>query len=62
VPRHRRRAAQRLGYRFRLDDSSAQVAGKELQVPVTVRNEGFANLYNPRPVILTWRAPTGCRD
>ena len=46
---------RRLGYRFRLVDSSAQVAGKELRVSVTVRNDGFANLYNPRPVILVLR-------
>jgi hypothetical protein len=46
---------RRLGYRFRLVDSSAQVVGRELRVSVTVRNDGFANLYNPRPVILVLR-------
>ncbi|MGO9258036.1 MAG: DUF4832 domain-containing protein [Bryobacteraceae bacterium] len=46
---------RRLGYRFRLVDSSAQVEGKNLRVSVTVRNDGFANLYNPRPVVLVLR-------
>ena len=46
---------RRLGYRFRLVDSAAQVEGRELRVSVTVRNDGFANLYNPRPVILVLR-------
>jgi hypothetical protein len=46
---------RRLGYRFRLVDSSAQVAGRELRVTVTVRNEGFGSLYNPRPVVLVLR-------
>jgi hypothetical protein len=46
VPRHRRLAAQRLGYRFRLDDSAAQVAGKELRVSVTVQGK----VVRPRPL------------
>jgi hypothetical protein len=46
---------RRLGYRFRLVDSSAHVEGKNLRVSVTVRNDGFANLYNPRLVILVLR-------
>jgi hypothetical protein len=46
---------RRLGYRFRLVDSSAEVAGRDLRVSVTVHNDGFANLYNPRPVVLVLR-------
>jgi len=46
---------RRLGYRFRLVDSSTQVAGRELRITLTVRNEGFGNLYNPRPVVLVLR-------
>ena len=46
---------RRLGYRFRLIESSARVAGKEARVSVTLRNEGFGNLYNPRPVVLVLR-------
>jgi hypothetical protein len=46
---------RRLGYRFRLVDSSVHVDGRELQVSVTVRNEGFGDLYNPRPVVLDLR-------
>jgi hypothetical protein len=46
---------RRLGYRFRLIDASAQVKGRELRVSVTIRNDGFANLYNPRPVDLILR-------
>lgn len=46
---------RRLGYRFRLVESSAQVEGSQLRVSVTVRNDGFANLYNPRPVLLVLR-------
>jgi hypothetical protein len=46
---------RRLGYRFRLLDSSATVEGNSVRVVVRIRNEGFANLYNPRPVILALR-------
>jgi hypothetical protein len=46
---------RRLGYRFRLVESVAQVKGSELQVSVTVQNDGFGNLYNPRPIFLVLR-------
>jgi Domain of unknown function (DUF4832)/Domain of unknown function (DUF4874) len=46
---------RRLGYRFRLIDSSIEVAGTAVTVTATVRNDGFGNLYNPRPVILVLR-------
>jgi hypothetical protein len=46
---------RRLGYRFSLVDSSVVVDGKNVRVSVTVRNEGFGNLYNPRPVNLVFR-------
>jgi hypothetical protein len=45
----------RLGYRFQLVESSATVKGREARVSVTVRNDGFGNLYNPRPVVLVLR-------
>ncbi len=47
--------SRRLGYRFRLVESSAQVEGKQLRVSVTVHNDGFASPYNPRPVFLVLR-------
>jgi Domain of unknown function (DUF4832) len=47
--------SRRLGYRFRLIDSSAQVEGTQLWVSVTVHNDGFASPYNPRPVFLILR-------
>jgi hypothetical protein len=46
---------RRLGYRFRLIDSWAQVEGTQLRVSVTVHNDGFATPYNPRPVFLILR-------
>jgi hypothetical protein len=46
---------RRLGYRFRLIDSSAQAEGSQLRVSVTVQNDGFADLYNPRAVFLILR-------
>ena len=46
---------RRLGYRFRLLNYSAQVEGRDVRVSVTIRNDGFANLYNPRPVLLVLR-------
>ena len=46
---------RRLGYRFGLVQSSARVQGTQVQVEITVRNDGFGNLYNPRPVFLVCR-------
>jgi hypothetical protein len=46
---------RRLGYRFRLVDSSVQVEGGEVRVSVTVHNDGFGDLYNPRPIFLVLR-------
>jgi hypothetical protein len=46
---------RRLGYRFRLVESSARVNGQILLVSITVVNDGFSNLYNPRPVNLILR-------
>jgi len=46
---------RRLGYRFRLVRSSAQVQGGQLHVEVAVHNDGFANLFNPRPLYLVCR-------
>jgi hypothetical protein len=53
--------SRRLGYRFRLVDSSAQVKGKRLSVSVTVHNDGFASPYNPRPLFLILRRSCICR-
>jgi hypothetical protein len=53
---------RRLGYRFRLVDSEAPVAaaaGGELRVNFTVANDGFANMYNQRPVEIVLRPKTG---
>jgi hypothetical protein len=52
---------RRLGYRYRLVDSRAPEtvhAGGALTVTISVVNNGFANLYNPRPleVVLRHRA------
>lgn len=52
---------RRLGYRHRLVDSRAPArvgAGGALALAFTVVNDGFANLYNPRPleVVLRHRA------
>jgi len=46
---------RRLGYRFRLVHSSARVQGTQLHLEITVHNDGFANLYNPRPLFLVCR-------
>ena len=46
---------RRLGYRFRLVQSSAHTQGTQLHVEVSVHNDGFANLYNPRPLFLVCR-------
>ena len=46
---------RRMGYRFRLVDASLPTTVKrhfsaELRMSFTVANDGWANLYNPRPV------------
>lgn len=46
---------RRLGYRFTLLESSVEVAGPDVRVTVTIRNDGFSNLFNPRPVYLVLR-------
>src|SRR5262249_38988621 len=46
---------RRLGYRFRLIDSSAQAECSQLRVSVAVQNDGFADLYNSRSVFLILR-------
>ena len=46
---------RRLGYRFRILDTSDQIEGQELHMEIGLRNEGFGNLYNPRPVFLVAR-------
>lgn len=49
---------RRLGYRFRLIESlvpEEAKAGGALRVSFAVKNEGWANLYNPRPVELVLR-------
>jgi hypothetical protein len=52
---------RRLGYRFRLVESAVEVRKRQVRVSVTVHNEGFANLYNPRPVELVLRARSSGR-
>jgi hypothetical protein len=49
---------RRMGYRFRLVGSSVPgtvKAGGALRVSFTVANDGWANLYNPRPVEVVLR-------
>jgi hypothetical protein len=51
---------RRLGYRFRLIESSVEVGqkqaqGREVRVAVQLANDGFAGLYNPRPLMLVFR-------
>ncbi|HWC99416.1 MAG TPA: DUF4832 domain-containing protein [Candidatus Sulfopaludibacter sp.] len=46
---------RRLGYRFRLTGSSVTVEHGTVQVKAEIRNEGFADLYNPRRLILVLR-------
>ena len=54
---------RRLGYRHRLIDSRAPQtvsAGGALSITVSVVNDGFANLYNPRPLEVVLRhQPSG---
>jgi hypothetical protein len=46
---------RRLGYRFRFVESATEVKGREITVRVTVQNDGFGNLYNPRPLFVVFR-------
>jgi hypothetical protein len=46
---------RRLGYRLRLVETSAEARGREARVRVTVHNDGFGGLYNPRPVEIVLR-------
>jgi hypothetical protein len=46
---------RRLGYRFRLMESSSKVEGHDLHITVAIRNDGFGSLYHPRPVLLICR-------
>lgn len=51
--------ARRMGYRLRLLDASYDgraTAGDRLRLSVTVRNDGWARPYNPRPVEVLLRA------
>jgi Domain of unknown function (DUF4832)/Domain of unknown function (DUF4874) len=53
---------KRLGYRFRLLDSVALTeapAGGNWSITLRVTNEGFANLYNPRPLQVVLRPRAG---
>lgn len=50
--------ARRLGYRLRLTQAvlpSAVQAGSALRGSISIANDGFASLYNPRPVELVLR-------
>ncbi len=46
---------RRLGYRFELVDSAVKVTGREVHLDVTVKNEGFGALFNPRPLFVVFR-------
>ena len=46
---------RRLGYRLRLVESAVTVNGNTVQVTARVRNDGYADLYNPRPLYLVLR-------
>ena len=53
---------RRLGYRFRLVNSSAPeaaVSGAEFELNFTIANDGFANLYNERPLEVVLRPKAG---
>jgi hypothetical protein len=53
---------RRMGYRFRMVDSEAPAAAApagELRLSLSIANDGFANLYNPRPVEIVLRAKAG---
>ena len=53
---------RRLGYRFRLVNSSgpeAAVSGGEFELNFTIANDGFANLYNERPLEVVLRPKAG---
>jgi hypothetical protein len=49
---------RRLGYRFRLVETAAPAAvarGGEFELQLTIANDGFANLYNERPLeVVLW--------
>ncbi|RYY53110.1 MAG: DUF4832 domain-containing protein [Chitinophagaceae bacterium] len=50
-----------LGYRFVLDKAvmpSVVKKGQSFKLSLSLRNKGYANLYNPRPVILVLRNTT----
>lgn len=47
---------KRLGYRFRLLESQVAVKRHRIRVAARIRNEGFADLYNPRPLFLVLRS------
>ena len=52
---------QRLGYRYRLETSRLPqqvLAGATLTGDVTIANDGYATLFNPRPVYLVLNGPT----
>ena len=46
---------RRLGYRFRLIESAVKVNRRDASVTVTVQNDGFSNLFNPRSVFVVLR-------
>ena len=53
---------RRLGFRFRLVDSEAPVSvarGGDLRLTLTIANDGFANMYNRRPVEIVLRPVAG---
>jgi hypothetical protein len=53
---------RRLGYRFRLVDSTAPAVaapGGEFELKFTIANDGFANLYNARPLEVVLRPKAG---
>lgn len=54
-----REIERRLGYRFRLLDSEVSVAGDRLRLRFRVANDGFGNLYNPRPLEVVLRSKSG---
>ena len=54
--------SRRLGYRFVLLETTSQASvdrGQTLSMNVTVRNEGFGKLYNPRPINVVLRPVDG---
>ena len=56
---------RKLGYRFVLEEgqiTSGVTAGDSVDVQLTLSNEGWANLYNPRPVYLVIENATERRE